>query len=117
MTRSVSGASASAGPFQSASAASNSGMARPRPPRGPPSPATGTVRVDEILVEFEQVPVPAPGQRGARERLEQLPQPGHQGLQAGARGPGRLCLPDGVDDSGDRHDLTDPQRHQAQDQA
>ena len=84
---------------------------------GRPAQRPGPLRVDQILVEFEQVPIAAAGQRRTGERLEQLAQPGHQGLQAGPRRPGRLVLPDGVDQLRHRHDLTDPQRHQAKDKA
>ena len=82
-----------------------------------PAQRPGPLRVDQVLVEFEQVPVTAAGQRSTRKRLEQPPQPGHQGLQAGPRRPGRLVLPDGVDEFGHQHDLTDTQHHQAKDEA
>ena len=88
-TRSVSGASASAGPFQSASAASNSGMAAgPSAARAARPRDRNRSASTRSWSNSSRYPSPQRVSDGIRERLEQVPQPGHQGLQAGPRGPG-----------------------------
>ena len=85
---------------------------------GRPAQRPGPLRVDQVLVEFEQVPIAARGSATAPgSGLSSCRSRVIRACRLARADRGGSCLPDGVDEFGHRHDLTDPQRHQAQDKA